>query len=92
MHTLMNGKELKVQRLQMVWTTLHARERDSNQWHARGPAVESSYGYALDERMRASLGVRALRNAIRLRDPQSTIVHSDRGSISVQGFRPRATQ
>ena len=37
-------------------------------------------GYALDERMKASLAVRALRNAIRLRDPQGTIVHSDRGS------------
>ena len=37
-------------------------------------------GYALDERMRASLAVRALRNAIRLREPQGTIVHSDRGS------------
>lgn len=37
-------------------------------------------GYALDERMKASLAVRALRNAIRLRDPQGTMVHSDRGS------------
>jgi putative transposase len=37
-------------------------------------------GYALDERMKASLAVRALRNAIRLRDPKGTIVHSDRGS------------
>jgi transposase InsO family protein len=37
-------------------------------------------GYALDERMKASLAVRALRNAIRLRDPQRTIIHSDRGS------------
>ena len=36
--------------------------------------------YALDERMKASLAVRALRNAIRLRDPQGTIVHSNRGS------------
>ena len=37
-------------------------------------------GYALDERMKASLAVRALRNAIRRRDPQGTMVHSDRGS------------
>jgi putative transposase len=37
-------------------------------------------GYALDERMKASLAVRALRNAIRLRDPKGTVVHSDRGS------------
>jgi putative transposase len=37
-------------------------------------------GYANDERMKAALAVRALRNAINLRDPQGTIVHSDRGS------------
>ena len=37
-------------------------------------------GYALDDRMKASLAVRALRNAIRLRDPKGTVVHSDRGS------------
>jgi putative transposase len=37
-------------------------------------------GYALDERMRAPLAVRALRNAIRIRDPRGAIVHSDRGS------------
>jgi putative transposase len=37
-------------------------------------------GYALDERMKASLAVRALRNAITTRAPWGTIVHSDRGS------------
>ncbi len=37
-------------------------------------------GYALSDRMKASLAVRALRNAINLRNPQGTIVHSDRGS------------
>jgi transposase InsO family protein len=37
-------------------------------------------GYAADEQMKASLAVRALRNAINLRSPQGTIVHSDRGS------------
>jgi transposase InsO family protein len=37
-------------------------------------------GYALDERMKASLAVRALRNAIHLREPKGTVVHSDRGS------------
>jgi len=37
-------------------------------------------GYALDDRMKASLAVRALRNAIMTRRPVGTIVHSDRGS------------
>jgi putative transposase len=37
-------------------------------------------GYSIDHRMKASLAVAALRNAIRLRDPAGTVVHSDRGS------------
>jgi putative transposase len=37
-------------------------------------------GYSLDARMRASLAVSALHNAIATRSPVGTIVHSDRGS------------
>jgi transposase InsO family protein len=37
-------------------------------------------GYSMDARMTASLAVAALRNAIALRGPAGTIVHSDRGS------------
>jgi putative transposase len=37
-------------------------------------------GYSIDERMKASLAVSALRNAVALRSPQATVVHSDRGS------------
>ena len=37
-------------------------------------------GYSIDSRMTAALAVSALRNAIGLRDPHKTIVHSDRGS------------
>lgn len=37
-------------------------------------------GYSIDKRMKASLAVAALRNAIMLRSPDATIVHSDRGS------------
>lgn len=37
-------------------------------------------GYSIDSRMKASLAVSALRNAVALRDPAGTIVHSDRGS------------
>jgi hypothetical protein len=34
-------------------------------------------GYSIGERMTAALAVSALRNAIALRDPVKTIVHSD---------------
>jgi putative transposase len=37
-------------------------------------------GYSIDSRMKSKLAVAALRNAISLRDPIVTIVHSDRGS------------
>jgi transposase InsO family protein len=37
-------------------------------------------GYSIDSRMKAALAVSALGNAIRMRDPAGTIVHSDRGS------------
>ncbi len=37
-------------------------------------------GYSMDARMKSSLAVAALRNAIGLRNPRGTIVHSDRGS------------
>ncbi len=37
-------------------------------------------GYSMDARMPASLAVAALRNAVALRGPAATIVHSDRGS------------
>jgi transposase InsO family protein len=43
-------------------------------------------GYSMDERMTSQLAVSALRNAIALRRPDGTIVHSDRGSQ----FRSRA--
>jgi putative transposase len=37
-------------------------------------------GYSIDSRMKSSLAVAALRNAIALRSPVGVIVHSDRGS------------
>jgi putative transposase len=37
-------------------------------------------GYSIDSRMKASLAVAALRNAIARRSPIGTVVHSDRGS------------
>ncbi|MFG3524898.1 IS3 family transposase [Nocardia nova] len=54
-------------------------------------------GYSIDSRMKASLAVSALNNAVSLRSPAATIVHSDRGSqfrsrkfvnaLSVNGLR-----
>lgn len=37
-------------------------------------------GYSMSPRMTAELAVAALRNAVALRDPTGTVVHSDRGS------------
>ena len=37
-------------------------------------------GYSMSHRMTASLAVSALSNAVALRDPAGTVVHSDRGS------------
>jgi putative transposase len=37
-------------------------------------------GYSIGSRMKASLAVAAIRNAIGLRQPRGTVVHSDRGS------------
>jgi len=37
-------------------------------------------GYSINSRMKASLAIAALRNAIALRSPACTICHSDRGS------------
>jgi len=37
-------------------------------------------GYSIDSRMTSQLAVDALRNAVALRRPADTVVHSDRGS------------
>jgi len=37
-------------------------------------------GYSMDSRMKSSLAVAALENAVRTRRPEGTVVHSDRGS------------
>lgn len=46
-------------------------------------------GYSIDSRMKASLAVAALRNAIGLRSPAGTVVHSDRGSQFRGGWSRR---
>jgi putative transposase len=47
-------------------------------------------GYSIDSRMKARLAVSALHNAIALRHPSGTIVHSDRGSQFRSGKFMRA--
>lgn len=42
-------------------------------------------GYSIDTRMKASLAVAALSNAVRLRHPADTVVHSDRAVNSGPG-------
>jgi transposase InsO family protein len=42
-------------------------------------------GYSIDSRMKSSLAVTALRNAVSLRSPQATIVHSDGAASSGLG-------
>ncbi len=39
-------------------------------------------GYSMDSRMKSSLAVAALENAVRARNPAGTVVHSDRGPSS----------
>ena len=40
----------------------------------------TTVGYSMDSRMKSSLAVAALENAVRARRPAGTVVHSDRGS------------
>jgi putative transposase len=46
----------------------------------QGPVLDPIVGYSIGARMPAELAVAALRNAVALRDPAGTTVHSDRGS------------
>lgn len=47
-------------------------------------------GYSMDFRMKSSLAVAALENAVRARRPAGTVVHSDRGSqVEYAQFRSR---
>jgi transposase InsO family protein len=50
-------------------------------------------GYSIDARTKASLAVAALRNAVALRGPAGTVVHSDRGSeYSAEAFAAACTR
>jgi transposase InsO family protein len=83
-HDDLVNRDFSATRPNQLWLT-DITEHRTNDGKLYCCAVKDVYsnrivGYALDDRMKASLAVRALRNAIRMRSPQGTVVHSDRGS------------
>jgi putative transposase len=84
------GRKFVATRINQLWRT-DLTEHRTAEGKLYVAAIRDDYsnkivGYAIGDRMKASLAVRALRNAIALRQPVGTIVHSDRGSQ----FRSRA--
>lgn len=89
-HDDLVGRVFVATRPNQLWRT-DLTEHRTGEGKLYACAVRDDYsnkivGYAMGDRMKASLAVRALRNAIALRQPVGTIVHSDRGSQ----FRSRA--
>lgn len=83
-HDDLVGRKFTADEPNQVWLT-----DITEHWTAEGKlylcAIKDLYsnrivGYSIDSRMKASLAVQALRNAVDQRNPVSTIVHSDRGS------------
>lgn len=76
-------RDFSAQRPNQKWLT-DITEHPTNEGKLYLCAVKDCYssrivGYSIDSRMTASLAVSALRNACALRNPNGTIVHSDRG-------------
>ncbi len=93
MHDDLVDRQFTASAPNVVWLT-----DITEHWTAEGKlylcAIKDVYsgrivGYSIDSRMKASLAVAALRNAIIRRDPVGTVVHSDRGS---QGRFNRSSQ
>ncbi len=83
-HDDLVGRKFVATRPNQLWRTDLTQHRTA-QGKLYVCAIRDDYsnkivGYALGDRMKASLAVRALRNAIALRQPVGTLVHSDRGS------------
>lgn len=77
-------RNFTAQRANQVWLT-DITEHRTDEGKLYLCAIKDLYsnrivGYSLDARMKASLAVSALHNAIATRSPVATIVHSDRGS------------
>lgn len=89
-HDDLVAREFRAPALDMVWLT-DITEHRTGEGKLYLCAIKDAcstriVGYSMSDRMTASLAVSALRNAVALRTPARTIVHSDRGSQ----FRSRA--
>ncbi len=83
-HDDLVGRQLMADEPDRVWLT-----DITEHWTSEGKlylcAIKDVFsnrivGYSIDSRMKASLAVHALKNAVALREPTKTVVHSDRGS------------
>jgi putative transposase len=83
-HDDLIDRQFTAHRANQVWLT-DITEHRTDEGKLYLCAIKDVYsnrivGYSLDARMKASLAVSALHNAIAIRSPAATIVHSDRGS------------
>ncbi|WP_431958740.1 IS3 family transposase [Nocardia lijiangensis] len=83
-HDDLVGRRFTAQAPNQVWLT-DITEHRTGEGKLYLCAIKDCYsnrivGYSINDRMTAALAVSALRNAIALRAPSGTIVHSDRGS------------
>lgn len=83
-HDDLVDRRFTAQRPNEVWLT-DITEHRTDEGKVYLCAIKDLYsnkivGYSIDSRMKASLAVSALRNAVEQREPIETIVHSDRGS------------
>ena len=84
MHDDLLGRKFTATAVNRLWLT-DITEHPTGEGKLYMCAVKDVYsgrivGYSIDARMIASPAVSALRNAVALRDPVATIVHSDRDS------------
>jgi len=83
-HDDLIGRDFTAERPNLKWLT-DITEHPTSEGKLYLCAIKDCHsnkivGYAIGDRMKADLAVRALRNAIALRNPAGTVVHSDRGS------------
>jgi transposase InsO family protein len=83
-HDDLVDREFRAPALNVVWLT-DITEHTTGEGKLYLCAIKDTcsnriVGYSMDARMTAALAVSALRNAVALRSPAGTIVHSDRGS------------
>jgi putative transposase len=83
-HDDLVGRHFRADKANLTWLTdiTEHRTEEGKLYLCAIKDVHSNkiVGYSIDSRMKAALAVAALRNAIALRKPVGTVVHSDRGS------------